>query len=223
MGVDKVDVLYLHFPDSTTPIIETLEACAQLHQKGLFTELGLSNYSAWEVVNIWHICDKNGWVRPTVYQGVYNGLSRNVEDELIPALRNLGMRFYAYNPLAGGILAGKYSDIDNITDGRFTERPNYKGRYWKPEFFDALSVLKKACDESGISVLEAAFRWLSAHSKLDGEQGDSILIGASSITQLKQNLSLLTKGKLDESVVNAFNYAWSISKPESPTYFRSVG
>jgi aflatoxin B1 aldehyde reductase len=223
MGVNKVDVLYLHFPDSSTPIVETLQACAELHNKGGFNELGLSNYPAWEVVHIWHICDQNGWVKPTVYQGVYNGLSRGVESELVPALRNLGMRFYAYNPLAGGILAGKYSNINDVTNGRFTERPNYKSRYWKTEFFDALDILKTACDESQITIIEAAFRWLVEHSALDGEHGDAILIGASSISQLKQNLALLDKGKLDDSVLNAFNYAWEVSKSESPAYFRTVG
>jgi aflatoxin B1 aldehyde reductase len=218
----SVDILYLHFPDPTTPLYETLECCSELHKKGYFKELGLSNYPAWQVVHIWHLCKENGWLTPSVYQGLYNGLSRNIEAELMPALRELGMRFYAFNPLAGGILSGKHSDIDNITSGRFTHRPNYKERYWKKEFFEALNVLNEACDNSGITIVEAAFRWLAEHSQLDGTAGDGVLIGTSNIDQLKQNLSFFGKGKLEKGVLDAFDSAWNISKSESPAYFRTV-
>ncbi|MFQ3190506.1 MAG: aflatoxin B1 aldehyde reductase [Paraglaciecola sp.] len=223
LDVESIDILYLHFPDPTTPLSETLECCSELHEKGYFKELGLSNYPAWEVVHIWHLCKANGWLTPSVYQGLYNGLSRNIETELIPALRELGMRFYAYNPLAGGILSGKYSDIDTVTPGRFTHRPNYKGRYWKKEFFEALSLLNQACENSDITIVEASFRWLTEHSQLDETAGDSVLIGTSCNEQLKQNLSFFGKGKLEQSVIDAFDSAWDISKAESPTYFRTVG
>jgi aryl-alcohol dehydrogenase-like predicted oxidoreductase len=55
-------------PDRGTPIQETLEVLHELHLQGKFEVLGLSNFAAWEVVHIWHLCDKNGWVKPTVYQ-----------------------------------------------------------------------------------------------------------------------------------------------------------
>ncbi len=222
LGIEKVDILYLHFPDPETPIHDTFAACAELYQKGYINELGLSNYPAWQVVDICHLCKNQGWLTPSIYQGLYNGLSRNVEPELIPALRELGIRFYTYNPLAGGILAGKYNDIDNITPGRFTHRPNYKDRYWKKEFFESLKVLNEACELNGISVIEAAFRWLTNHSDHDITAGDGVLIGASSIKQLEQNLKYFNKGKLQNEVLDAFDYAWEISKSESPAYFRTV-
>ncbi|WP_194439036.1 aldo/keto reductase family protein [Vibrio fluminensis] len=222
LGLNSVDILYLHFPDPTTPIFETLSCCFELYKKGYFKELGLSNFPAWQVVKIWYICKENGWMMPTIYQGLYNGLSRNVEEELLPSLRSLGMRFYAYNPLAGGILSGKYSDIDNIKEGRFTHRPNYQSRYWKKEFFDAYHLLNLACERHGISIIEAAFRWLIGSSSLQGINGDSIIIGASSIDQLNQNLSFFDGDGLDIEVLDAFNNAWEISKSEAPAYFRNV-
>lgn len=221
--VSSVDVLYLHFPDPNTPLHETLECCADLHKKGYFKELGLSNFPAWQVVHIWHICNSNGWPLPTVYQGLYNGLSRGVEPELLPALRELGMRFYAYNPLAGGILSGKYTDINNLQSGRFTHRPNYQGRYWKKEFFDALNLIEAACNKYEITIVEAAFRWLIDGSSLDGKLGDRIIIGASSNEQLRQNLSFFGKPVLEKEILQAFDDAWEISKYESPAYFRNVG
>ncbi|XP_060235167.1 aflatoxin B1 aldehyde reductase member 3-like isoform X2 [Meriones unguiculatus] len=104
----RVDLFYLHIPDHSTPIEETLQTCHQLHQEGKFVELGVSNYASWEVAEICTICKKNGWIMPTVYQGVYNATTRQVEKELLPCLRHFGLRFYAYSPLAGGLLTGKY-------------------------------------------------------------------------------------------------------------------
>ena len=137
----KVDVLYLHFPDPRTPINITLQACAELHEQGKFSELGLSNFSAWQVVEAWNLCKRQGWPLPKIYQGLYNGLSRGVETELLQVLREHKMRFYAYNPLAGGILTGKYGNVHSVPGpGRFTYRPNYRDRYWKKSFFCAVVV-----------------------------------------------------------------------------------
>ena len=66
MGLSGVDTVYLHFPDPATPVISVLEAMADLHDQGKFRELGLSNFPAWMVADVWHICDKHGWVKPTV-------------------------------------------------------------------------------------------------------------------------------------------------------------
>lgn len=220
---EQVDILYLHFPDPHTPLEETLAACAKLHTAGRFRELGLSNFPAWEVVNIWHLCQARGWPVPTVYQGLYNGLSRKAEDELFPALRKLSIRFYAYNPLAGGLLSGKYKNYaDQPVEGRFTHRPNYRGRYWKKGLFDALQVLDQACKENDIAVVEAAYRWLAFHSELDQFQGAGIVIGASSVAQLVQNLDALGKGPLPGAVGGAFAVAWEEACPECPNYFQPV-
>jgi aflatoxin B1 aldehyde reductase len=222
MKRDAVDLLYLHFPDPNTPVEITLAACAKLHQQGKFKHFGLSNFAAWEVVNIWHLCQQNGWPVPVVYQGLYNGLSRGIEAELLPALRHLGMRFFAYNPLAGGILAGKYQDFsDEPAPGRFTVRPNYRDRYWKKPFFDALAILNETCAAEQIPLIEAAFRWMAFHSCLDGARGDGVILGCSSTAQLEQNLTALEGQPLPDVVVAAFEDAWLAAKTESPDYFRS--
>lgn len=75
LGTDCVDIFYLHAPDRSVPFEETLEACNELHKEGKFIELGLSNYTAWEVAEIMVTCRKNDWVQPTVYQAMYNAIS----------------------------------------------------------------------------------------------------------------------------------------------------
>ena len=221
LDVRSVDVLYLHFPDPSTPIHETLKACASLHEQGYFKELGLSNYSAWEVVNIWHICKSNGWLQPTIYQGLYNFFSRDVEIELIPALREIGMRFYAYNPLAGGILSGKYNDMKSLPIGRFTHRPNYKDRYWKAEFFNAIKKINKVCSDNDIKLIEAAFRWLINHSMLDGNKDDGVIIGCSNVEQLSQNLSFFSSESLPDDLTKCISDVWNDLQSVSPRYFRT--
>ncbi len=82
------------------------------------------------------ICRRNGWMQPTVYQGMYNAMTRDVETELFPCLRHYDISFYAYNPLAGGLLTGKYQSILSIPDtGRFRKDYGYRSRYWKDDYF----------------------------------------------------------------------------------------
>lgn len=220
LRLDSVDIVYLHFPDPTTPLASVLEACADLHEQGKFKELGISNFPAWMVADAWNICDKNGWVKPTIYQGIYNPLTRKAETELNACLNNYGIRFYAFNPMAGGLLTGRYSKFEDApADGRFTHRPNYQGRYWKKSYFDAVEVIKTVAEKYGITSIEATYRWLAYHSMLNGERGDAILVGASKIDHLKQNMETLKAGPLPDDMLAAFEDAWIISKNDSPEYF----
>lgn len=220
MKQSSVDTIFLHFPDPCTPVISVLEAMANLHEQGKYKELGLSNFPVWMVADVWHICDRNGWVRPTVYEGIYNPLTRKAETELNACLNHFGIRFYAYNPLAGGLLTGRYGKFEDIpTDGRFVNRPNYRGRYWKKSFFDAAKLIQTASEKHQISMTEAVYRWLAYHSMLKGSRGDAILVGASRLVHLQQNLETVKAGPLPEDMLDAFETAWTISKPDSPEYF----
>lgn len=76
LGADTVDIFYLHAPDRSVPFEKTLEAVNELHKEGKFVQLGLSNYAAWEVAEIWNIANERGWVKPTIYQAMYNAISK---------------------------------------------------------------------------------------------------------------------------------------------------
>lgn len=71
----SVDIFYLHAPDRSVPFVDTLGAVNELYKQGKFKQLGLSNYTAFEVAEIVVTCKERGWVRPTVYQGRYNAIS----------------------------------------------------------------------------------------------------------------------------------------------------
>lgn len=104
LGVKKVDIMFLHWPDRTVPFTEPLVALNEAYKQGKFERFGLSNYSASEVEEIIQICEKEGYVKPTVYQGQYNALCRRGEKQLFPTLRANNMAFHAYSPAAGGAL-----------------------------------------------------------------------------------------------------------------------
>ncbi len=220
MQIGSCDTVFLHFPDPATPVESVLSAMADLHDQGKFRELGLSNFPAWMVADVWHICDKRGWVKPTVFEGIYNPLTRRAENELNACLDNFGMRFYAYNPLCGGLLTGRYGSFEEEPeDGRFTHRPNYQKRYWKKSFFDAVALIKDAAEKHGMGIIEASYRWEAYHSMLNGERGDAIIIGASKLAHLVQNMETIKAGPLPEDVTEAFEKAWAMTKADSPEYF----
>jgi aflatoxin B1 aldehyde reductase len=221
LGLESVDIFYLHFPDPQTPVDSVLEACNELNKQGKFKEFGLSNFPAWMVADIQHKCARHGWITPTVFQGVYNPLTRKAEVELNDCLNYFGMRFYAYNPLAGGLLTGRYRNYEDApTDGRFTHRKNYQNRYWKESYFNSVVTIENTASKYGISSLEATYRWLAFHSMLDGNRGDAIIVGASKVQYLRQNLATIQKGSLPKDVVEAFDVAWDKTKADSPEYFK---
>ncbi|CAK0889125.1 unnamed protein product, partial [Prorocentrum cordatum] len=161
LGLDCVDLFYLHSPDIRTSIDDTLDGVDYLHKAGKIVEFGLSNYPAWAIVDIWHRCKARGIVLPTVYQGMYNVITRDFEREVVPVARQFGLRLYMYNPLAGGLLSGRYSsveDLANVSKGRFSTEFDaafgggvkagtglYRGRYSKAAIFGGLELLREAC------------------------------------------------------------------------------
>ncbi|KAJ9060128.1 hypothetical protein DSO57_1034273 [Entomophthora muscae] len=224
-----VDIFYLHAPDHKTPLETTLEEVDRLYKEGKFTELGLSNYSSWQVAEIYHICRNRGFVMPTVYQGMYNLLTREVETELFPALAKFNIRFYAYNPLCGGMASGQYKIDDVKEDGsRFdpnvSQGKRYRERYWKGRYFESVEKIREACVPHGIAPAEAALRWLVHHSKINPRIAsggrDGILIGVSTLEHTKLNIKYSLEGPLPQDLVDLIDECWNHCQPACPHYFR---
>ncbi|KAH8885991.1 aflatoxin B1 aldehyde reductase member 2 [Thozetella sp. PMI_491] len=224
LGTDCVDIAYLHAPDRTVPFAETLEAMDKLHKAGKFKQLGLSNYLSFEVAEIVMTCKYNGWVRPTIYQGVYNCIQRAIDPELIPACHRYGLDVVVYSPIAGGLFSGAITDKNVIpTEGRYSNdflNGTLRDRYFKDSIFQALDMLKKATEGHGITMIEAALRWLVHHSQLNIKDGgnDGVIIGISKLEHLDTNLDGLEKGPLPEDILKALDRVWEITKGEVGTY-----
>mmetsp|Transcript_20817 Transcript_20817/g.46208 ORF Transcript_20817/g.46208 Transcript_20817/m.46208 type:complete len:357 (-) Transcript_20817:44-1114(-) len=223
VGAAKFGEFYLHQPDTENPLLGSLEALHDLVNQGKVEAIGMSNYHVSEVRRAFDLCEENGLHKPKVYQGLYNPLNRKIEDHLLPLLREEGCSFVAYNPLAAGLLTGKHTSGGDVKEGRFKDNPNYLPRFYTPSHFAAVDIIQNACVEANISMVEASYRWLLRHSAL--ARDDGLLLGASDINQLRQNLNAC-KGaeaaELPQSMLDAFDAAYQIVAKDNPfPYWRS--
>ncbi|KAH7924134.1 Aldo/keto reductase [Leucogyrophana mollusca] len=216
----KIRVFYLHAPDRSVSYEETLRGVNELYKEGFFEEFGLSNFYSWEVAEFVGIAKANNWVRPTVYQGLYNALERNVETELFPCLRKYGIRFHGFSPLARGLFAG--TNIASPSPGSrwdLNSSPMAPGLHARYQGFQSVfQRLRELLAKHSITGSEAALRWLQHHSLLTPD--DAVIIGASSLTQLQANIKDSEAGPLPEEVVKLLEEAWIDNKGRAPPYFR---
>ncbi|AEO64699.1 uncharacterized protein THITE_2110991 [Thermothielavioides terrestris NRRL 8126] len=205
----KINVLYAHRPDPKTPLEEQAAGLNAQYEKGLVNKIGLSNFPPSMLAEFLEICDKKGYVKPSVYQGQYNLVRREAETTLFPILRKHGMTFIAYSPLAGGFLSGRFTAGE--TEGtRFAEghiaAQILKAQFDKKEMHDALNHLGEVIKPLGISKAEASLRWLCYHSALGPDDG--VILGASKLSQLTENVEAISRGPLPDSVVSAVDNIW---------------
>jgi aflatoxin B1 aldehyde reductase len=203
----KLDLYYFHGPDRATPLEESLRAINQLYREGKFARFGVSNYHATEVQTILDICDKQDFVRPSVYQGGYNALARAGEKELFPLLRKHNIAFYAYSPLAGGYFSRPTAELRSPPEGsRMDQMAVFSAMYVNDLSLEIHDALSKVCEGEGLTLKEATLRWLMHHSILGEEDG--VILGASSLAQMEENLRACEGGPLSEQVVEEFERAW---------------
>ena len=221
--VSSVAEFYLHQPDTTNSLLESLKCLNDLVNEKKVERVGMSNYHVSEVKRAFDLCQEHGLVKPTVYQGLYNPLNRMVEEELLSLLKENDCAFVAYNPLAAGLLTGKHLQSADVKLGRFKDNQNYLPRFYTDDNFRAIHLIQTACEEEGITMVEATFRWLMRHSALGTEDG--ILVGASSLAQLDENLDSclagIEKEELPAGVLKAFDDAWAITENGAFPYWRS--
>jgi len=216
LDVERIDLFYLHQPDRLTPIRQTMETVAQLHAEGMIGAYGVSNFAAWQALEVITIADEMGIPRPAVGQNVYNLVARRVEDEWIDFASTYGLATMCYNPLAGGMLARP--PLDGVAPARFKDSSlaeMYKKRYWTDELVGATTGLARVAEEAGMPMYELAVRWLV------GRPGVSaVLIGANRTSQLQMNLEALAKGPLPLDLVEACDALSSPLKGSMPAYNR---
>lgn len=218
LGVPNVDIFYLHAPTDDEPRADLLFAINEVYKAGLFRRFGVSNFAPKDVQAVYDHCEQHGYVKPSVYQGNYNPVARRQDTELLPTLRKLGIAFYAYSPLAGGFLSkSKQEVLDG--KGRFGKDfvgPMYTAMYAKPELLDGLSQWQSIADEAGVPRAELAYRWVKYNSALKPEYDDAIIVGSSTIDQLKQTLDGLDHGPLPANIVAKIDGFWETIKHVAP-------
>ncbi|KAL6864578.1 NADP-dependent oxidoreductase domain-containing protein [Trichoderma novae-zelandiae] len=223
LGVDKVNIFYIHAPDNSVPLEETLAGIDDLYRQGRFEKFGLSNFNADEVRAVLRITKEKGFVAPTVYQGNYNAVARRPETDLFPLFRDNGIAFYAYSAIGGGFLSKSKEQLLQASggEGRWSKKTEvgemYHKLYNRPKVLEALDKWSETAAAAGIPKAEMAYRWVAYHSALKEHLGDAIVLGASKISQLQQTVDGLDNGPLPEDVVKKIDDIWELVKDESPT------
>jgi aryl-alcohol dehydrogenase-like predicted oxidoreductase len=218
LNTDYVDLFYLHQPDRTADIADTLTTVAELVKEGKIRALGVSNFSAWQIGEINHVADAVGAPRPLVAQQLYNLLARRIEEEYAEFAEVTGLITMVYNPLGGGLLTGKHSFEAEPTDGRFGDSrlaAMYRERYWNTAIFDAIAQLTRIAEDAEIPMTELAMRWLVSKPATG-----PILLGGSKVDHLVANIAAIRKGPLDDDVVTACDEVGAALRGPMPNYNR---
>lgn len=179
LGTDYVDVYYLHVPDHTTPIEETLSAMARVLESKKARAWGVSNYASWQILEMLGVAARAGMPSPAVSQQMYNLLVRQLEVEYFAFTRRYPIHTTVYNPLAGGLLAGAHQKGAPPKGSRFDGNALYQRRYWSDAFFAATGELRGVAEAAGLSLVDLAYAWLARRPGVD-----SILVGPGSVAHL---------------------------------------
>jgi aryl-alcohol dehydrogenase (NADP+) len=215
LGTDYLDLYYLHRPDYTVPVEESLGALEDLVKAGKVRFPALSNYAAWQVTEAQWIAAERKYTPATVTQPLYNLLGRGLEQEYLPMCRRLDIFTCIYNPLAGGLLTGKQQVDRPLPGSRFDNNQMYLDRYWHPAFFEAVQELSRSARACGRSMVSVALNWLQHHTSID-----CMILGASRLDQLEQNLAVLQEGPLPDEVTTTCDRVWEKLRGVTPKYNR---
>jgi aryl-alcohol dehydrogenase-like predicted oxidoreductase len=216
LQTDCLDLYYLHAPDWSVPIEETLETMDEFVRSGKVRYPACSNYAAWQVVQMIAIAGDRGYLAPYVSQPMYNLLARGIEQEYLAMCRAFGVSTIVYNPLAGGLLTGKQQRERPIAGTRFDNNKLYLDRYWHPAYFDAVDELQRAGAAAGRSLVDLSLNWLLHHTA-----ADCVILGASRVEHLEQNLQALESGgPLPPNLLDAIERVWQGLRGITPNYNR---
>ena len=215
LQTDYLDLYYLHAPDHTVPLEESLEAMESLVKQGKVRYPASSNYAGWEVVQMLWICRQRDWHAPYVSQPMYNLLARGIEQEYLAMCKQFDVSTVVYNPLAGGLLTGKHRQEAFSPGTRFDSNKLYQDRYWHAQYFNAVERLRQIAQSAGRSLVSLSLNWLLHHT-----MSDVIILGASSLDQLNENLAAGEEGPLPQDVVKACDQVWHDLRGPLPNYNR---
>ena len=190
LGLDYVDIFYSHRPDPDTPFEETMTALADIVRQGKALYAGISNYSAEQSAIAISVLRSLG-VPCLIHQASYSMLNRWIEDGLLDVLEKEGTGCICYSPLAQGLLSGRYLDGAVPAGSRASKGVFLKASSITPQILAKLNALNNVAGEGGRTLSSLAILWI-----LRDKRNTSVLMGASSAVQLKENLAALSQPPL---------------------------
>ncbi|ADV50888.1 NADP-dependent oxidoreductase domain protein [Cellulophaga algicola DSM 14237] len=198
MGLDYVDIFYHHRPDPDTPLEETMGALADIVRQGKALYVGISNYEPKETKEAAKLL-KEMKVPFILHQAKYSIFDKWVEDGLLDTLDDAGVGCIAFSPLAQGMLTNKY--VNGIPkDSRAAKNFTYLETTQVQENLEKIKGLAKIADERGQKLSQMAIAWLLKRPTVA-----SVLVGASSSNQLKENVAALNNLEFSDKEIEKIN------------------
>ena len=186
LRTDHVDLYQIHLFDETTPMAETMRTLNDMVRSGKVRYIGASNYQSWQICRCNDLAGAHGWEPFVTIQPHYHLLEREIEREIVPYCRAFNVGILPYFPLAGGLLAGRYTPGAEPPPGsRADELPwarRYMDGYATPENMGILGMLTAWAGERGHTLVELAIAWLLGEPLVS-----SVIAGATKVEYVVPN------------------------------------
>ncbi|MGH9096889.1 MAG: aldo/keto reductase [Acidimicrobiales bacterium] len=189
LDTDHIDLYYLHRPDPSTPVQETLGALDDLVRQGKVRYVACSNFGGWQIADAAHVAREFGTERFVADQGQWSLLARDVETEVIPACLYFELGFVPYFPLAAGLLTGKYRSGQPLPpEGRLTRNADspFYAHLLNEQNLQTVDVLSAWAEERDRSITELALSWLAGKPVVT-----SVIGGATRPDQVTANVAAM--------------------------------
>ena len=184
LQTDYIDLLWIHFWDRHTPIIETMSTLNDLIRQGKVRYIGFSDHPAWVCVEAMHIARSNSWEQLIAIQIEYSMLQRTPEDDLLPMAMHCGLGVTPWSPLRGGVLSGKYTRKGRPSPKE--TRAAEDSPHLNERTYALLDVVREVGDDRDATPAQIALAWVQHHEAIT-----STIIGAKRLSQLEDNLGAL--------------------------------
>jgi L-glyceraldehyde 3-phosphate reductase len=197
MNLDYVDIFYHHRPDPDTPLEETMGALSDIVKQGKALYVGLSNYKSAETRKAAEILKANN-TPLLIHQPSYSMFNRWVEEDgLLDTLEEIGAGCICFSPLAQGVLTDKY--LHGIPEGSRATRNHFlKSSAITPEVLNKVTQLNEIAAGRGQSLAQLALSWV-----LRKDRVTTVLIGASKVEQIEDNVRIIDKLDFTEDELSA--------------------
>lgn len=187
LRTDRIELYYIHKFDPRTPLEETLRALDDLVRAGKILYPAVSNHAAWQIAKALGISAREQVARYECVQLMYNLVKRQAEVELLPLAESENIGVVCYNPLAAGLLTGKYNDdAGAAAGGRIAVNSAYRTRYEEAEYYDTARKFTALCAGRGWNPVAAAVSWVATHPAVTAP-----IVGARNVEQLEGSLGAI--------------------------------
>jgi aryl-alcohol dehydrogenase-like predicted oxidoreductase len=188
LATDRIDIYLLHTFDASTPLEEQLRALDDLVRQGKVRYVGVCNYAAWQVCQALWVQDHMAAAPLLTVQNPYSLLNRDLEREMFPLVRALGIGVMAYAPLGTGLLSGAYRpgvapSPETLWGG--SRRPSYE-RTLRGAVADVATTLQQVAERCEATIAQVALRWVLSHPEVT-----VAISGADTAVQMRENVGAL--------------------------------